>query len=82
MKTLDTLRLSGLSYPHRGRNSRAESAISESVRRIDRHRAVFLFARHSLNKFYGGLLLGSRKACRYLTNGYCTPDSTPAPLVQ
>ena len=67
----------------RVKQPRADSGISEDIRRATapRNGGVFmLVTRQSLLlPIYGGLLTGSRKACRYLMGGYSTPVSDPRP---
>lgn len=67
---------------NRERKTRSESGISENVRRVSANsKGGFLFVRIAW-PHHGGMLEGSRKACRHLTDGYSTPDSTPPSLVE
>lgn len=62
------------------KTEQAESGISGILRRAPAFKGGFLLlAWQGLNVSYGGLLTGSRKACRYLSYGYSTPDSDPRP---
>lgn len=62
------------------KTGQAETAISGILRRAPAFKGGFLLlAWQGLNVSYGGLLTGSRKACRYLSYGYCRPDSDPRP---
>lgn len=83
---ITTLYRRGLKAVHlenRGKQLRAESGISELQRRAtaSRNGGVF-YARNVAEPpitFLWGLLSGSRKACRFLCNGYSRPVSNPRP---
>lgn len=84
--SITTLYRRGLKAVHlenRGKQLRADTAISEDIRRAtaSRNGGVFMLVTwQSLAlPIYGGLLTGSRKACRYLMGGYCRPESDPRP---
>lgn len=67
----------------RGKQPRADTAISEANRRAtaSMNGGVF-YARNVAEPpitFLWGLLLGSRKACRNLLAGYCRPVGNPRP---
>lgn len=68
---------------NRVKQPRADSGISETKRRAtaSRNGGVF-YARNVAEPpitFLWGLLTGSRKACRFLFDGYSTPVSDPRP---
>lgn len=84
--SITTLYRRGLKAVHlknRVKQPRAETAISEDIRRAtaSRNGGVFMLVtwQSLLLPIYGGLLTGSRKACRYLMGGYCRPESNPRP---
>lgn len=65
-----------------GIKTRAESGISEFLRRAPATIGGFLMLviwQSLLLLFLWGLLSGSLMACRYLRNGYSTPESDPRP---
>lgn len=76
-------RLKAVHLKNRVKQPRADTAISEDIRRAtaSRNGGVFMLVTwQSLAlPIYGGLLTGSRKACRYLMGGYCRPESNPRP---
>lgn len=75
-------RLKAVHLENRGKQLRADSGISESFRRAPALiGGVFMLVTWQglALPIYGGLLTGSRKACRYLKDGYSTPDSNPRP---
>ena len=76
-------RLTALHLKNRVKQPRADSGISEDIRRAtaSMNGGVFMLVTwQSLAlPIYGGLLTGSRKACRYLMGGYSTPESDPRP---
>lgn len=76
-------RLTALHLKNRVKQPRADTAISEDIRRAtaSRNGGVFMLVtwQSLLLPIYGGLLTGSRKACRYLMGGYCRPESDPRP---
>lgn len=75
-------RLKAVHLKDRVKQPRAEGGISESFRRAPAliGGVFMLVAWQGLAlPIYGGLLTGSRKACRYLKDGYSTPDSNPRP---
>lgn len=76
-------RLKAVHLKDRVKQPRADTAISEDIRRAtaSRNGGVFMLVTwQSLAlPIYGGLLTGSRKACRYLMGGYCRPESAPRP---
>lgn len=76
-------RLKAVHLKDRVKQPRADTAISEDIRRAtaSRNGGVFMLVTwQSLAlPIYGGLLTGSRKACRYLMGGYCRPESDPRP---
>ena len=76
-------RLKAVHLENRGKQLRAEAGISEDIRRAtaSMNGGVFMLVTwQSLAlPIYGGLLTGSRKACRYLMGGYCRPESDPRP---
>lgn len=84
--SITTLYRRGLKAVHlenRGKQLRAETAISGLQRRAtaSRNGGVF-YARNVAEPpitFLWGLPTGSRKACRFLCNGYCRPESNPHP---
>lgn len=84
--SITTLYRRGLKAVHlknRVKQPRAETAISELQRRAtaSRNGGVF-YARNVAEPpitFLWGLPTGSRKACRFLCNGYCRPESNPRP---
>lgn len=84
--SITTLYRRGLKAVHlenRGKQLRAETAISGLQRRAtaSRNGGVF-YARNVAEPpitFLWGLPTGSRKACRFLCNGYCRPESNPRP---
>lgn len=76
-------RLKAVHLKNRVKQPRADTAISETKRRAtaSRNGGVF-YARNVAEPpitFLWGLLSGSRKACRFLCNGYSTPVSNPRP---
>lgn len=75
-------RLKAVHLKNRVKQTRADSGISESFRRAPALiGGVFMLVTWQglALPIYGGLLTGSRKACRYLKDGYSTPDSNPRP---
>ena len=76
-------RLKAVHLKNRVIQPRADTAISEDIRRAtaSRNGGVFMLVtwQSLLLPIYGGLLTGSRKACRYLMGGYCRPESDPRP---
>ena len=75
-------RLKAVHLKDRVKQPRAEGGISESFRRAPALiGGVFMLVTWQglALPIYGGLLTGSRKACRYLKDGYSTPDSNPRP---
>ena len=76
-------RLKAVHLKNRAKQTRADSGISETKRRATASRnGGVLYARNVAEPpitFLWGLLTGSRKACRYLKDGYSTPDSNPRP---
>ena len=76
-------RLKAVHLKNRVKQPRADSGISEDIRRAtaSMNGGVFMLVTwQSLAlPIYGGLLTGSRKACRYLMGGYSTPESDPRP---
>lgn len=76
-------RLKAVHSKDRVKQPRADTAISEDIRRAtaSRNGGVFMLVtwQSLLLPIYGGLLTGSRKACRYLMGGYCRPESDPRP---
>lgn len=75
-------RLKAVHLKNRVKQPRAEGGISESFRRAPALiGGVFMLVTWQglALPIYGGLLTGSRKACRYLKDGYSTPDSNPRP---
>lgn len=80
--TLYRKRLKAVHLKNRVKQPRAEGGISESFRRAPALiGGVFMLVTWQglALPIYGGLLTGSRKACRYLKDGYSTPDSNPRP---
>lgn len=74
------IQANGLIFPQCSKTEQAESGISGIFRRAPAFKGGFLLlVWQGLNVSYGGLLAGSRKACRYLKSGYSTPDSDPRP---
>lgn len=76
-------RLKAVHLKDRVKQPRADSGISETKRRAtaSRNGGVF-YARNVAEPpitFLWGLLTGSRKACRFLFDGYSTPVSDPRP---
>lgn len=76
-------RLKAVHLKNRVKQPRADTAISETKRRAtaSRNGGVF-YARNVAEPpitFLWGLLTGSRKACRFLFDGYCRPVSDPRP---
>lgn len=76
-------RLKAVHLKNRVKQPRADSGISETKRRAtaSRNGGVF-YARNVAEPpitFLWGLLTGSRKACRFLFDGYSTPVSDPRP---
>lgn len=75
-------RLKAVHLENRGKQLRAEAGISESFRRAPALiGGVFMLVTWQglALPIYGGLLTGSRKACRYLKDGYSRPVSNPRP---
>ena len=76
-------RLKAVHLENRGKQLRAEAGISEDIRRAtaSMNGGVFMLVtwQSLLLPIYGGLLTGSRKACRYLMGGYSRPESDPRP---
>lgn len=81
--TLYRVCLKAVNSKNRVKQPRADTAISEDIRRAtaSRNGGVFMLVtwQSLLLPIYGGLLTGSRKACRYLMGGYCRPESDPRP---
>lgn len=74
--TLYRKRLKAVNSKNRVKQPRADSGISETKRRATASRNGGVF--YAIT-FLWGLLTGSRKACRFLFDGYSTPVSDPRP---
>lgn len=75
-------RLKAVHLKDRVKQPRADSGISETKRRAPALVGGVFYARNVAEPpitFLWGLLTGSRKACRFLFDGYSTPVSDPRP---
>ena len=75
-------RLKAVHLKNRVKQTRADSGISETKRRAPALVGGVFYARNVAEPpitFLWGLLTGSRKACRFLFDGYSTPVSDPRP---
>ena len=75
-------RLKAVHLKNRVKQPRADSGISETKRRAPALVGGVFYARNVAEPpitFLWGLLTGSRKACRFLFDGYSTPVSDPRP---
>ena len=74
--------LKAVNSKNRVKQPRADSGISETKRRAPALVGGVFYARNVAEPpitFLWGLLTGSRKACRFLFDGYSTPVSDPRP---
>ncbi len=76
------IQANGLIFPQCSKTEQAEIGTSGITRRAPAFKGGFLLlVWQGLNVSYGGLLTGSRKACRYLVDGCSKPDSDPRPSI-